>query len=260
MSAAPWLLLLGLVTVALLWFSFKGPGDTGTRVNYSFFRKQVDEGNVKSVKFYGEILSGKWKKIPPNPPPDVAKLTEDFNIILPPGISAEPNFWDELRKKGIEVDAAPREPSYAQQTIFWLVGSVALIFFLIYMMRRNADPLGGGMMGNFIRSQAKRFQPSDQRTTFQDVAALEQAKLELQEIVEFLKTPGKFERLGARIPKGVLLMGPPGTGKTLLARAVAGEAGVPFFSINGSEFIQMFVGVGASSVRDLFRPAKESSP
>jgi cell division protease FtsH len=116
------------------------------------------------------------------------------------------------------------------------------------------------MMGNFIRSQAKRFQPSEQRTTFQDVAALEQAKLELQEIVEFLKSPAKFERLGAQIPKGVLLMGPPGTGKTLLARAVAGEAGVPFFSINGSEFIQMFVGVGASRVRDLFRTAKESSP
>jgi len=127
-------------------------------------------------------------------------------------------------------------------------------------MRRNVDPLGGGMMGNFIRSQAKRFQPSDQRTTFDDVAALEQAKLELQEIVEFLKNPGKFERLGAQIPKGVLLMGPPGTGKTLLARAVAGEAGVPFFSINGSEFIQMFVGVGASRVRDLFRTAKESAP
>jgi cell division protease FtsH len=134
------------------------------------------------------------------------------------------------------------------------------VFFLIYMMRRNVDPLGGGMMGNFIRSQAKRFQPSDQRTTFDDVAAMEQAKLELQEIVEFLKNPGKFERLGAQIPKGVLLMGPPGTGKTLLARAVAGEAGVPFFSINGSEFIQMFVGVGASRVRDLFRTAKESAP
>ena len=116
------------------------------------------------------------------------------------------------------------------------------------------------MMGNFIRSQAKRFQPSEQRTTFEDVAALEQAKIELQEIVEFLKNPGKFERLGAQIPKGVLLMGPPGTGKTLLARAVAGEAGVPFFSINGSEFIQMFVGVGASRVRDLFRTAKESAP
>jgi cell division protease FtsH len=260
MSAAPWLLLLGLMTVALLWFTFKGPGETGTRVTYSFFRKQVDEGNVKSVKFYGEVLSGKWKKIPPNPPPDVPKLTEDFNLVVPPGVSAEPNFWDELRKKGVDVDAAPREPSYAQQTIFWLVVSVGLIFFLIYMMRRNVDPLGGGMMGNFIRSQAKRFQPSDQRTTFQDVAALEQAKLELQEIVEFLKNPGKFERLGARIPKGVLLMGPPGTGKTLLARAVAGEAGVPFFSINGSEFIQMFVGVGASRVRDLFRTAKESSP
>jgi len=180
MSAAPWLLLLGLVTLALLWFSLKGPGNTGARVSYSYFRQEVDAGNVKSVKFYGEILSGKWKKIPSNPPPDVGKLTEEFNLVLPPGISAEPNFWDELRKKGIEVDAEPREPSYAQQTIFWLIGSAALIFFLIYMMRRNVDPLGGGMMGNFIRSQAKRFQPSDQRTTFQDVAALEQAKVELQ--------------------------------------------------------------------------------
>jgi cell division protease FtsH len=260
MSAAPWLVLLGIVTVALFWFSFKSPGNTGTRVNYSFFRKEVDEGNVKSIKVYGEIVSGKWKKIPANSPPEIGKLTDEFNFVLPPGVSADPNYWEDLRKKGVEVDAEAREPSYAQQVIFYLVGFGALIFFLIYLMRRNVDPMGGGMMGNFIRSQAKRFQPSDQRTTFQDVAALEQAKLELQEIVEFLKSPAKFERLGAQIPKGVLLMGPPGTGKTLLARAVAGEAGVPFFSINGSEFIQMFVGVGASRVRDLFRTAKESSP
>jgi cell division protease FtsH len=116
------------------------------------------------------------------------------------------------------------------------------------------------MMGNFIRSPAKRFKPSDEQTTFDDVAAMENAKFELQEIVEFLKTPAKFQRLGAQIPKGVLLMGPPGTGKTLLARATAGEAGVPFFTINGSEFIQMFVGVGASRVRDMFKTAKESAP
>ena len=116
------------------------------------------------------------------------------------------------------------------------------------------------MLGNFTRSPAKRFHASDQRTTFDDVAAMEQAKSELQEVVEFLKAPAKFQRLGAQIPKGVLLMGPPGTGKTLLARATAGEAGVPFYSINGSEFIQMFVGVGASRVRDLFRTAKDSAP
>jgi cell division protease FtsH len=115
-------------------------------------------------------------------------------------------------------------------------------------------------MGSFIRSPARRFRSSEQRTTFDDVAGMDQAKTELTEIVEFLKDPAKFQRLGAQIPKGVLLMGPPGTGKTLLARATAGEAGVPFFSISGSEFIQMFVGVGASRVRDLFRTAKENSP
>jgi cell division protease FtsH len=116
------------------------------------------------------------------------------------------------------------------------------------------------MMGGFVRSPARRFEKSDKVTTFDDVAGLKNAKQDLQEVVEFLKTPKKFTRLGAKIPKGVLLVGPPGTGKTLLARATAGEAGVPFFSINGSEFIQMFVGVGATRVRDLFKTAREASP
>ncbi|MFG0333225.1 MAG: ATP-dependent zinc metalloprotease FtsH, partial [Maioricimonas sp. JB049] len=128
------------------------------------------------------------------------------------------------------------------------------------LMRRSADPMGSGMFGSFIRSPAKRFRQSEHRNTFDDVAGMEHAKRELQEVVEFLKDPAKFQRLGAQIPKGVLLMGPPGTGRTLMARATAGEAGVPFFSISGSEFIQMFVGVGASRVRDMFRTAKESAP
>jgi cell division protease FtsH len=128
------------------------------------------------------------------------------------------------------------------------------------MMRRARDQFDGGILGNFVKSPAKRHDKSKQRTTFDEVAGLENAKNELQEIVEFLKNPEKFQRLGGRIPKGVLLNGPPGTGKTLLARAVAGEAGVPFFSISGSEFIQMFVGVGASRVRDMFKTAKENSP
>ncbi len=128
------------------------------------------------------------------------------------------------------------------------------------MMRRARDQFDGGILGSFVKSPAKRHDKSKQRTTFDEVAGLENAKSELQEIVEFLKNPEKFQRLGGRIPKGVLLNGPPGTGKTLLARAVAGEAGVPFFSISGSEFIQMFVGVGASRVRDMFKTAKENSP
>src|SRR5262249_35735549 len=141
------------------------------------------------------------------------------------------------------------------------LGPLLLLGFFWLMLRRSADPMAsGGVFGNFGRSPAKRFTPSAQATTFDDVANMDYAKGELQEVVEFLKAPTKFQRLGATIPKGILLMGPPGTGKTLLARATAGEAGVPFFSINGSEFIQMFVGVGASRVRDLFKTAKEVAP
>jgi cell division protease FtsH len=142
--------------------------------------------------------------------------------------------------------------------LFTLLIIGAIIFFLI--LPRFRDPLGGSFLSSYIRSPAKRYDKTKMRTTFDDVADMTNAKSELQEIVEFLKTPEKFQKLGAQIPKGVLLIGPPGTGKTLLARAVAGEAGVPFFSISGSEFIQMFVGVGASRVRDMFKTAKESAP
>jgi cell division protease FtsH len=135
-----------------------------------------------------------------------------------------------------------------------------IAFFVFFLLPRLRDPLGGGFLSSYIKSPARRYDKSKMRVTFQDVADMQYAKGELQEIVEFLKNPEKFQRLGAQIPKGVLLVGPPGTGKTLLARAVAGEAGVPFFSISGSEFIQMFVGVGASRVRDMFRTAKENAP
>ncbi len=136
-----------------------------------------------------------------------------------------------------------------------------LFFGLWFLMSRMRDQMsGGGILGGFSRSPAKRYDTTTKPVTFADVAGLEGVKNDLTEVVEFLKNPQKFARLGGRIPKGILLFGPPGTGKTLLARAVAGEAGVPFFSISGSEFIQMFVGVGASRVRDMFRTAKEASP
>ncbi len=141
-----------------------------------------------------------------------------------------------------------------------LLPTFVIVGLIYFMMRRARDQFDGGILGSFVKSPAKRHDKSKQRTTFDEVAGLENAKSELQEIVEFLKNPEKFQRLGGRIPKGVLLIGPPGSGKTLLARAVAGEAGVPFFSISGSEFIQMFVGVGASRVRDMFKTAKENSP
>ena len=120
--------------------------------------------------------------------------------------------------------------------------------------------MGGGFLSGFSKSPAKRYESTDKPITFKDVAGLESVKADLQEVVDFLKDPVRFQRLGGRVPKGILLNGPPGTGKTLLARAVAGEAGVPFFTVSGSEFIQMFVGVGASRVRDLFQKAKESAP
>src|SRR5438132_983372 len=137
---------------------------------------------------------------------------------------------------------------------------VVLLVLFFFLLPRFRDPLGGGFLSNYIKSPAKRYERSKTRVTFDDVAGLQNAKAELQEVVEFLRSPEKFQRLGAVVPKGVLLVGPPGTGKTLLARAVAGEAGVPFYSISGSEFIQMFVGVGASRVRDMFKTAKENSP
>ena len=154
-------------------------------------------------------------------------------------------------------------PANSANGLLWLILVLPtfLILGLVYlMMRRARDQFDGGILGSFVKSPAKRHDKSKQRTTFEEVAGLENAKGELQEIVEFLKNPEKFQRLGGRIPKGVLLIGPPGTGKTLLGRAVAGEAGVPFYSISGSEFIQMFVGVGASRVRDMFKTAKENSP
>jgi len=147
-------------------------------------------------------------------------------------------------------------------TLTVLVG-VSAAFFVLVIWPRMRDPMGGGgggFLNNYIRSPARRYEKTRGRTTFEDVAGMEPAKRELQEVVDFLRNPDKFTRLGAQVPKGVLLVGPPGTGKTLLAKAVAGEANVPFFNINGSEFIQMFVGVGASRVRDLFKTAKEAAP
>jgi cell division protease FtsH len=154
------------------------------------------------------------------------------------------------------------EPGEMLKYFMWVLLPVLLLlgFFLLFIVPRFRDPLGGGFLSNYIKSPARRYEKSKGRVTFDDVADMENAKNELQEVVEFLRNPEKFQRLGAQVPKGVLLVGPPGTGKTLLARAVAGEAGVPFYSISGSEFIQMFVGVGASRVRDMFKTAKDNAP
>ena len=167
----------------------------------------------------------------------------------------------ELLAKGVRIEAAHPTDSAGLLLIVYMVVTVLLFAGVWMMFRRARDQfMGGGILSGFAKSPAKRYENGNKPITFADVAGLEGVKNDLQEVVEFLKNPAKFQRLGGRVPKGVLLMGPPGTGKTLLARAVAGEAGVPFFSISGSEFIQMFVGVGASRVRDMFKTAKEASP
>jgi cell division protease FtsH len=259
-SSFPWLLVVLLMGIGLIWWYQQSPSNTGSRIKYSFLLDQLNKENIKDVKFHGEILTGTWESVPNNPEPKGKKLEDQFNTRLPRPALEDSDLTNQLVKHKVEIDSEPTDGGLGFQLFFFLLIPLGMLAFFWFMIRRQNDPMGGGMMGNFVRSQANRFQPSDQRTTFDDVAAMEQAKRELEEIVEFLKTPEKFQRLGAQIPKGVLLMGPPGTGKTLLARATAGEAGVPFYSINGSEFIQMFVGVGASRVRDLFRTAKENSP
>ncbi|MCA9185065.1 MAG: AAA family ATPase, partial [Planctomycetales bacterium] len=166
------------------------------------------------------------------------------------------------QKNDVHVNARPSRDNSALFVAFVsIILPIIVLIVLWTMFRRTRDQLmGGGFLSGFSKSTAQRYDEGKQTTTFDDVAGLEGVKADLEELVEFLKNPKKFQRLGGRIPKGVLLFGAPGTGKTLLARAVAGEAGVPFYTVNGSEFIQMFVGVGASRVRDLFQTAKQNAP
>jgi len=258
----PWLLIMVLGGILLFYMFQENPLSHGDSISYDFFLTQLEEDNIESATVYNKrnILTGTFKKAPTNPKQASEKLSQEFNVELPESVTQDEKFIDSLVKQGIETRAKTPQDSGGEFLLLWMLGPLMIIGFLWYMMRRNSDPMGGGMLGSFTRSPAKKFRADEKQTTFSDVAGMDQAKRELMEVVDFLKNPDKFLKLGASIPKGVLLMGPPGTGKTLMARATAGEAGVPFYSINGSEFIQMFVGVGASRVRDLFKTAKENSP
>lgn len=250
-------LLVAVPMAILLSMMFN---ESPQRVSYSFLWNQIQDKNVDSAVFQGEIVKGKWKKAPKSEK-DGRELPPEFEVHLPQPL--DHNLVTHMREHGVQLAGKAESGLFGANGVMLLINALSLlafVWFIWFILRRNSDPFSSGMLGSFIRSPAKRVKPSDHPTTFDDVAAMEQAKFELQEIVEFLKAPAKFLRLGAQIPKGVLLMGPPGTGKTLLARATAGEAGVPFFTINGSEFIQMFVGVGASRVRDMFKTAKENAP
>ncbi|MFM7741486.1 MAG: ATP-dependent zinc metalloprotease FtsH [Planctomycetota bacterium] len=204
-------------------------------------------------------FDGRGREIDPQPG---QLLKRKFRVTLMNNPESLRDLEKELNDAGVPVSAVDTTGIAQLMNFLLLAFSIGILLFLFYSFRRSQNQMlgGGGFLNSFSRSPAKKYEPTQKQITFADVAGLEGVKADLQEIVDFLKDPGKFQKLGGRVPKGVLLMGPPGTGKTLLARAIAGEANVPFFSVNGSEFIQMFVGVGASRVRDLFSTAKSQSP
>jgi cell division protease FtsH len=261
-----WLVLLGLgIFMVWMW-----EGLSTNPVEYSDLLNLAEAKQLSKVTF----VSGEEKVI--------AEVKDNFQV--PSTIKNKEELLKKIRNGKFVTYFPDREPDRLSAKLRELDPSIAInvdpnrsawlsslfvivlpallllgVFFL-FLLPRMRDPLGGTFLSNYIKSPARRYERNKMRVTFDDVADMESAKGELQEVVDFLRSPEKFQRLGAQVPKGVLLVGPPGTGKTLLARAVAGEAGVPFYSISGSEFIQMFVGVGASRVRDMFKTAKDNAP
>ncbi|MGE5346106.1 MAG: ATP-dependent zinc metalloprotease FtsH [Acidithiobacillales bacterium] len=236
--------LMGVVVLHDVWVGYRSV----TTLAYSEFQKLVAEGKVKEIVISQGEIRGELK----DPEASGKKLFRTTRV--------DNSLAQELQEHGVKF-SGQAESKLLSTLLSWILP--VLLFFGIWMllMRRVSGQLGaGGGLMSIGKSKAKVYVETDTKTTFADVAGVEEAKAELRETVEFLKDPGQYGRLGARMPKGILLVGPPGTGKTLLARAVAGEAGVPFFSISGSDFVEMFVGVGAARVRDLFEQARQKAP
>ena len=236
-------ILVGLALFVTVLGGQSGPTANQT-ISYSAFLDQVEGGQVQSVNVSKDLVSGKLKS------------GETFKANAP----NDPQLIDTLRKAGVEINAKPQEgPSIWMYLLYQSLPFLLFLGIAFFVLRQMQKNSGSGAMG-FGKSKAKMLTQKEGKVTFDDVAGIDEAREELQEIVEFLKDPTKFARLGGKIPKGALLVGSPGTGKTLLARAIAGEAGVPFFTISGSDFVEMFVGVGASRVRDMFEQAKKAAP
>jgi cell division protease FtsH len=230
-------------------------------ISYTYFLTQVEAGHVAEITSTGNTVQGAFsKQIPPEKGSSGQPATR-FQTELPTFANGS-QLQTLLVDHKVVINAHPIDtaPSLLEQILLGFGPTLLLVGLFVLLARRMAGAGGGGPLGAFGRSRAQRYEGTERRVTFADVAGIDEAKDELAEVVDFLRTPEKYTRLGARVPKGVLLSGPPGTGKTLLARAVAGEAEVPFFSISASEFIEAIVGVGASRVRDLFTQAKTSAP
>ena len=262
----PLLITAMLVLLLDLFYSsvVKQSAERGVEISYSRFRDELSAGNVKKVTLRGHNLRGEFRapvKVPPAVPDQKAKLVETtlFSSHVPS--MDDPTLLPQLYNQKVEVQVVSAEGSAAGNLLLYMLPWLLIIGVWWFVMRGMKSQGPGGMMGGFARSGAKAHTSSERiDVTFADVAGMEEAKQELREVVDYLKEPKKYENIGGKVPKGVLLVGPPGTGKTLLARAVAGEAGVPFFSISASAFIEMFVGVGASRVRDLFASARKVVP
>ncbi|MFG2783205.1 ATP-dependent zinc metalloprotease FtsH [Streptomyces prunicolor] len=255
------LILTALVVylVANLILSFFNEGDEPT-ISYTEFSKQVDAGNVTKIYAKGNAIQGQLKKGQDNPDGD-GKYTK-FDTERP--TFADDQLWEDLTKHNVTVTAEPvvQHRSFLANLLISLAPMLLLVVLWLFIARRMSSGLGGagGMLGRKAPPKPVELEPGKQRTTFEDVAGIDEVEGELNDVVDFLKNPDAYRKMGAKMPRGVLLSGPPGTGKTLLARAVAGEAGVPFFSASASEFIEMIVGVGASRVRELFAEARKVAP
>ena len=234
---------LGVMLIQYLWLQYTQI----ETIPYSQFEQLVDQNKISEVLVGSDTIQGTLKE----PFPDGRKLFNTTRV--------EPDLAAKLSAHGVKVTGAPSS-NFLSTILSWVLPVFLFYLLWTYGIRRMAERQGFGGLMTIGKSRAKVYVETDTKVTFRDVAGVDEAKYELQEVVAFLRDPKSFGRLGARIPKGVLLIGPPGTGKTLLARAVAGEAGVPFFSISGSEFVEMFVGVGAARVRDLFEQARRAAP
>lgn len=234
-----------LIIIVMIWMFdyYSGGTEKKDDMSYTSFLQHVQKDDIKQVTIVDNIISGKLKD------------GQEFSTVVPD----DDTLISRLEAKNVEIRAElPPQPPWWTGILSSMLPMLLIVGLWFLLMNQSNG--GGGRVMNFGKSRARRYDEDKVKVTFKDVAGADEAKQELEEVVEFLKHPQKYNELGAKIPKGVLLYGPPGTGKTLLAKAVAGEAGVPFFSISGSDFVEMFVGVGASRVRDLFEQAKKSAP
>ena len=259
----PLLALLLIILFADLFYSltWQQGGDLVASVSYSRFKKELAGDNVKNITLKGNLINGEFRgktAIAPSVVGGKGRESTTFTTIKP--LMDDPGLLADLEGHKVEVTALSTENSPWSTLFISLLPWLIILGVWLFALRGMKSQGAGGVLGGFAKSGAREYAPEKVSVTFGDVAGMEDAKQELREIVDYLKEPKKFQQLGGKVPKGVLLFGPPGTGKTLLARAVAGEAGVSFFSISASQFIEMFVGVGASRVRDLFATAKKSSP